>query len=53
MNVLFREDFFVRKGISAERLLGRKPFNGPCASGVDEIDEVDMSIGDKLEIVSH
>jgi hypothetical protein len=53
MNVLSGEELFCRKGIDAECLLGRKPCNDLCASAVDEIDEVDMGIGDELEKISH
>lgn len=53
MNVLSGEDLFCLKGIFAQCLLGRKLWNDLCASGVDEIDEVDMSIGDELERISH
>jgi len=53
MSVLSGEEPFCLKGICAECFLGRKLFNDPCASGVDEIDEVDMSIGDELERISH
>lgn len=53
MNVHSGKDLSCRKGIYAERLLGRKYCNYLCASGVDEIDDVDMSFSDELERISH
>ena len=53
MNVLSGEDLSCPKGIYTQCLLGRKLWNDLCASSVDEIDEVDMSIGDELERISH
>ena len=53
MNILPGEDFVGRKGIYTECLLGRKLRNGSCASGVDKIDDVDMSLGDELRRISH
>jgi hypothetical protein len=53
MDVVSWEDFVGLKGIYAECLHGMKLFNDPRASGVDEIDDVDVSIGDDLERIWH